>query len=119
MKLRRGSIVLLVVCLNIWLTFVGCLCVQIVGLARTLSSRFCESYKDDCRFEVLTDLARRYIKLYPQDVFFKGVIFDDEVLLEGVDAFKGKIEFFVNDKAYNTIITINVNQKEKIIKKKL
>lgn len=117
MNRSKGSIVFTVLCMNIWLTMLTILLIQIVGLTRYVSVKHMQSYNDDCRFDLLVGIAKRYIHQYKQEGITEGTIFNKDVVLEGIDTFKGKIELVFNKKKYDATITIYVDGRKKTIQK--
>lgn len=117
MNRSKGSIVFTMLCMNIWLTMLTILLIQIVGLTRYVSVKHMQSYSDDCRFNLLVGIAKEYIHKYKKEGTVEGTIFYNDVLLDGIDTFKGKIELIFNKKEYNATITIYVDGRKKTIQK--
>lgn len=119
MKKSKGYILIILLCVNMWLGIVSMLVLQVVGLARYISVKHMIGYNDARRFDILIDLAKKYIGANQNQTILEGTIFTDDIIIDGIDTFKGRIDILLTKKQYIAEITIYINGKEKTIKKNL
>lgn len=118
MRRYAGYVMIVVLCVNLLLALLTVLIIHVVGLANCIALRHIQVYNDDCRFNFLAELARRYLAHTVAEVNFSGkTIFDDYITIQGLDTFKGKIDLFFDKNKYTAEITVYVNGKEKKVKR--
>ena len=116
---KKGSIVFVMLCINIWCALLIGSFIQIVGLAQYVAVKHTHTYLDECRFNLLIDIAKKYIEQYKGEGICEGIIFNEQVMLDDIDTFKGKIKLISNKKQHDITVTVRANGRKKIMQKTL
>ncbi|RTL06560.1 hypothetical protein EKK58_04465 [Candidatus Dependentiae bacterium] len=118
MQKTAGYVLIIVLCVNFCLALLTVLLVQVVSFAKGIAEKHIQVCNDDCRFNFLVDLTRRYlVHVDPVKTFSGETIFDGDILIQDIDAFRGKINLFFDQKQYIAEIIIYFDGKEKKAKR--
>ncbi|HTM05802.1 MAG TPA: hypothetical protein VL201_01030 [Patescibacteria group bacterium] len=116
---KKGSIVFIMLCMNIWCLTLITLLIQIVGLAHYVTIKRAHTLIDEQRFDLLIYIARQYINEHKIEDILDATIFNSQVVLDGIDTFDGKIHLGCNEKRDIITINVSVNKHKKTIQETL
>ena len=117
MRYCKGSVIFIVLCVNMFCATLTILFIHIVGLAKYVAMKHKHTYIDDCRFKLLLDITKKYLTQYQIEETKGGIIFNDQIIVAGVDTFRGKVRVMPNYGKYDVILTIYSDGHKKTIKK--